>query len=87
MEIKHHKKFQKNYKARIAPYPKLSSRFAKRLGLFIRNPNDLLLKDHGLTGEKYGYRAFSITGDVRVVYKIVENTIWFYDIGSHNQVY
>lgn len=87
MEIKYHKKFQKNYKVRIAPYSKLTSQFAKRLGLFISNPNNLLLKDHGLTGEKAGYRAFSVTGDVRVVYKIVENTIWFYDVGSHNQVY
>jgi len=47
-----------------------------------------LLKDHPLTGKKQGLRAFSITGDVRIVYHFVsDDFVEFLDIGSHNQVY
>ncbi|MBI3486516.1 type II toxin-antitoxin system YafQ family toxin [Candidatus Daviesbacteria bacterium] len=45
------------------------------------------LKDHKLIGKKFGFRAFSVTGDIRVVYKLINSDVWLYDIGSHNQVY
>jgi len=87
MIIKYHKEFLKNYKKRIKPYPKLSSQFSKQLNRFITNPKDANLRDHKLIGKKKSFRAFSITGDIRVVYLIIDNEIWLYDIGSHNQVY
>jgi addiction module RelE/StbE family toxin len=87
MKIKYHKDFLKNYKKRIKPYPKLSSQFAKQLNKFINNPKDSLLRDHKLIGKKKNFRAFSVTGDIRVVYIINDDEIWLYDIGSHNQVY
>ncbi len=87
MQIKYHREFTKNYKKRIALNPKLVNQFRKQLEKFIQDFNNPILKDHKLIGEKSEYRAFSITGDVRVVYKIVDNEIWLYDIGSHNQVY
>jgi len=35
-----------------------------------------------------GFYAFSITGDIRVIYqKISDEEIILVDIGSHNQVY
>lgn len=61
--------------------------FEKQLNKFITNPSDSTLRDHKLSGKKKNFRAFSITGDVRVVYTIVENELWLFDIGSHNQVY
>jgi len=45
------------------------------------------LRDHKLIGKKKNFRAFSVTGDIRVVYIIVDSNIWLFDIGSHNQVY
>ena len=87
MRIKYHREFIKYYKKRIAHSPKLVAQFQKQLRKFINNPKDLVLKDHKLTGQRDGYRSFSITGDIRVVYKIVGDNIWFYNIGSHNQVY
>ena len=87
MKIKYHKEFLKNYKKRIKPQPKLSSQFIKQLNKFINNPKDPSLKDHKLIGKKKSFRAFSITGDIRVVYTINDDEIWLYDIGSHNQVY
>lgn len=87
MQIKYHREFAKNYKIRIAQNPKLVHHFQKQLVKFIQNPSNPILKDHKLVGVKSEYRAFSITGDIRVVYKIVSEEIWLYDIGSHNQVY
>jgi len=48
---------------------------------------DDLLQDHLLMGKLEGYRAFSVTGDIRVVYYIHDQTAYFVDIGTHNQVY
>lgn len=87
MKILYHKEFQKNYKKRIAPNPKLNKRFAKQLEKLIKNPRDITLRNHRLIGKRNDFYAFSVTGDIRVIYKIVNGNLWLYDIGSHNQVY
>lgn len=87
MKINYHKEFLKNYKKRIKPYPKLATQFKKQLKRFIQNPKEPSLHDHKLIGKKKSFRAFSVTGDIRIVYLIESNEIWLYDIGSHNQVY
>ena len=87
MQIKAHKKFAKNYQKRIATNPKLVSKFRSKLKQFMDDPNDPTLKDHPLVGKLSSYRAFSITGDVRVVYRIVGDELWLYNIGTHAQVY
>jgi len=56
--------------------------------LFSKDGGNTLLKDHRLTGSKNDMRAFSVTGDVRLVYKKIDkNTILLMDVGTHNQVY
>ena len=87
MRIKYHREFLKSYKKRIAPYPKLEKQFKKQLERFIKDPKHPLLKNHKLIGRKKSFRAFSVTGDIRVVYRVIDGAIWLYDIGSHNQVY
>lgn len=87
MIVVRHKRFIKNYKLRIQYNLKLTSKFQERLVKFLANPKDDELKDHKLTGVLEGFRAFSVTGDIRVVYRIIEGTLDLYDIGSHNQVY
>lgn len=87
MKTLYHKNFLKNYRKRIDPNKKLSSQFETRFDQFLKDPKNPVLKDHQLKGEKKEYRAFSITGDVRVVYKKFDDSVLFYDIGTHNQVY
>lgn len=83
-----HRQFKKHYKKRITPQPALVKQFEKRYRLFITNREHRLLGDHALAGELQGYRAFSITGDIRVVYQLInETTALLLDIGKHNQVY
>ena len=63
------KNFLKSYRKRIAANETLSRRYAERMRMFINNPNHPLLHDHLLRGTKKGLRAFSVAGDIRVVYR------------------
>ena len=87
MIIRRHKQFLRNYKKRILPYPKLDKKFEERLNLFLHDSQNPILKNHKLSGSLKGLRAFSISGNIRVVYRIVKDVVELYDIGSHNQVY
>lgn len=87
MNIDYHKQFRKHFKKRIENNSNLMTRFTQRVDLFLSEPTNPLLDDHSLTGPKKFYRSFSITGDIRVIYKIEGDVIRFYDIGTHNQVY
>lgn len=84
MVIKFSGDFRKRYKKLDQ---KRKDSFHHRLELFTQDPDHPLLKDHALSGKLIGHRAFSVTGDIRVVYYIHEDTAYFTDIGTHNQVY
>ncbi len=88
MIIRKHSQFDKNFSKRIKPYPKLVEKFKKRYLIFETNQHDPVLEDHQLSGSKSHFRAFSIAGDIRVIYRVVgAEEVVFVDIGSHNQVY
>lgn len=85
--IRFHRSFQKSYKKRILSNSKLSQAFDKRYAEFALGKRGAPLNDHPLTGKLAGKRAFSISGDLRVIYKESSEVIYFVDIGTHNQVY
>ncbi len=88
MNIVLHKVFIKHFDKRIKQNSQLLNQYNNRYRLFMENRNNPLLKDHPLKNDLEGKRAFSITGDIRVIYQMKSNeTIEFFDIGSHNQVY
>jgi addiction module RelE/StbE family toxin len=88
MRLEMHKTFLVSLRKRVLPKKALCVRFRERLEMFESDCTDPVLKDHSLVGKKSGYRAFSVTGDVRVVYKMKDgDTALLVDIGSHNQVY
>lgn len=86
-KIERHKRFEKNFQTRIASDSKLAKQFEERLLLFTEGVGDYPIYDHPLTGKLAGKRAFSIAGNIRVIYKIVDGICIFVDIGTHNQVY
>jgi addiction module RelE/StbE family toxin len=57
------------------------------LQLFTEGVRDYPLDDHTLVGTMKGLRAFSVGGDLRVVYRETDEYYEFLDVGSHNQVY
>lgn len=67
---------------------KIQVKFGERIDLLIKNQRDSKLKIHPLKGNMVGYRAFSVTGDYRVIYKVMSTeSIKLIDIGTHSQVY
>ena len=87
MNIKRIRRFNKHFSQRIKPNPDLADKFKNRLDLFLESPQNPILKDHKLKGKKKDLRAFSVTGDTRVVYFISGENLYLVDIGTHNQVY
>ena len=85
--IKRDKTIEKHFKQRISQNKKLREQFKERLALFIAGHLCYPLHDHALTGKLAGKRAFSIAGDVRVIYVELVDSIVFLDVGSHTQVY
>lgn len=86
MKIYRHKKFKKQYQK----LPKLvrgKTDFA--LKKFIKNPFDPTLKNHPLKGHLKPKRAFSVTGNIRVVFEEYDNyaVILMLDVGNHPRVY
>lgn len=81
----YHKDFKKDFRN----LPKnTKQRFGERFMIFLKNPTSLILRDHPLLGILEGKRAFSVGGDVRVIYRFLDkNTILLLRIGTHNQVY
>ena len=79
--------FIKIFKKRFIHRPNIRKRFDERVKQFVKNPNNPNLADHSLGGKLKGHRAFSITGDVRVVYYVHNHIAYFVDIGTHTQVY
>lgn len=68
--------------------PELALLINKKIILFQRNPQDTRLDNHALTKKMQGKWAFSITGDLRIIYEWVgRTTVRFLDIGPHIKVY
>jgi len=87
VDVKYSDNFKKNFRKRIKPHLNLVRKFNERVNIFLKSPNSPILRDHTLKGKKTSVRAFSITGDIRVIYFIRGDVVVFIDIGSHNQVY
>lgn len=87
MIIIYYRQFKKHFKKRILPDISLVKRFDERIKLFISDRVNPILADHPLGGDYKGYRSFSITGDIRVIYKFTNSSVIFIDVGTHNQVY
>lgn len=87
MKVEFTHKFIKIYKKRFTHRLSVGRSFEERVRLFEQNPTHPILENHFLSGTLKGCRAFSITGDIRVIYYVKDETAYFINIGTHNQVY
>ncbi len=79
------RRFVRNFK-RLPPA--LKERVRERQTIFIVDRQHYLLRDHALQGKLLGYRSFSITGDISVLYEAISvSTLRFIDIGTHHELY
>lgn len=86
MQIRFHKNFEKRFRKFSE---KIKGKICTALEKFSKNPFDPLLKNHPLSGKLQGKRAFSASGDLRIIFEEYENYVLviMLNIGSHNQVY
>ncbi|MFH1412577.1 MAG: type II toxin-antitoxin system mRNA interferase toxin, RelE/StbE family [bacterium] len=81
--------FHKNFKKQSQKLKKREQeKIQERLGLFLENPFDPQLNNHPLKGKYTDYRSINITGDLRAVYKFInENECIFVAVDSHSNLY
>ncbi len=79
------KQFEKNF-AKLPKSTKVKAIVAFQK--FIENPNDIVLRNHELTGKLNNHFSINVTGDIRAVYIFVESDlVQFVAIGSHSKLY
>ena len=85
MNIIFHKSFEKQNKK--LPL-KIQKKIKERNMLFADDPYDPRLNNHALGGKYTGYRSINVTGDTRIVYKLLKDDIaLFVAVGTHGQLY
>lgn len=84
MEITFNTAFKKQYEKSSK---KIQKSFDQRLELFKRNPYSPILRNHQLRGVKEIVRSINITGDWRALYREKNETIAFFALGTHSQLY
>ncbi len=87
MLIRRHKTFKKHFQSRIENNRKLLKQFEERVALFMSGHRGQPINDHALAGSMKGLRSFSVSGDIRIIYREIEAGYEFIDIGTHAQVY
>jgi mRNA-degrading endonuclease YafQ of YafQ-DinJ toxin-antitoxin module len=54
---------------------------------FAADPNDALLRTHKLKGDLAAYWAFSVSDDLRVLFRWEGDEAFLVNLGSHDEVY
>jgi mRNA interferase YafQ len=79
--------FLKEYK-KIKFTDKLYLKYILFIGSLLREePLPKEAKDHSLKGNYSEYREFHVSGDLLVVYRILNNTLQLVRIGSHSEIF
>ena len=67
---------------------KVKAALKDRLALFMDDPFNAVLNNHGLHGSLRHYRSINITGDYRLIYEEYDDaTVRLIDIGRHSAMY
>ncbi len=89
MSVSFTKAFRRQYQK--APLT-IQKQFAKRLELFLQNPNNATLRKHRLSGQLNGYFSININGDWRALFSVLNDDdgagrVVFEALGTHSQLY
>ena len=86
-KIEYSPAFLRQAKKIAKKYPQLKRPYTELLDKLVQDPFDPSLHTHPLTGNLKGKYACSLTYDLRVLFKVSDDTIHLLDIGSHDEVY
>lgn len=82
--------YSKNFKKSFKKLSKsLQNKVLERLEIFEQNEFASVLNNHKLHSPWEGDRSINVTGDTRLIYRIIEkdNARMFMEIGSHSKLY
>ena len=66
----------------------VKTKLNKRIQLFIKEPKNIILNNHELTGKYNGYRSINITGNYRMVFEeLSDGAIRLIDVDTHPKLY
>lgn len=79
----------KDFEKQFRKLPKkIRDKVIEQLQVFSVDQIDKQLNNHALHGVWANYRSIDVTGDIRAIYKLVDNKIaMFVTIGSHSKLY
>lgn len=80
-------KFKKQFRDFLIRHPELRETVEGKFFILEKNPRDPRLKTHKLSGALKGFLAASITSEYRIVFYFMENSIFLFAIGTHDEVY
>jgi addiction module RelE/StbE family toxin len=77
------------FKKQLRKLPKgVQEKAVERLGLFMQDQFDPLLNNHKLKHNLYEYRSVNVTGDFRIVYRMIDaDTCFLFRIGDHHALF
>lgn len=87
MRIRLDEKLQKEIQEIGKKDSKLFKRIQKQLSLFATDPRHKSLRVHKLSGDLEDMWSISITKDLRMTYLQNGDEAYFFDIGTHDEVY
>jgi mRNA-degrading endonuclease YafQ of YafQ-DinJ toxin-antitoxin module len=80
--------YKRAYKKLILGNAQLREKYLQKLLTFVKNPHDQSLHTHKLNGRLKLSWSFSITHEIRIVFRFVsEELVLLEDIGTHDEVY
>ena len=81
----------KIFKKDIAKVKFTNEHYAKYilyLGMLLNNQKlPVEAKDHALKGNFIGFREFHVSGDLILIYQLIDDTLFLGRIGSHSQLF
>ena len=87
MRIRIDEKLQKELQLIAKKDSQLTKQIQKQLRLFKENPKHKSLRVHKLSGDLKNMWSISITKTIRMAYILDGDEAYFYDIGTHDEVY
>lgn len=79
--------FDKNLKRILKDRPELEVSIWQTVEFFLEDRTNPVLRDHPLKDSQHGFRSFTISLDLRVIYRETQDLYIFTNIGSHKEVY
>jgi len=79
--------FEKRLKEISKRDKSLLEKINKQFNLFVNNPRHPSLRMHKLEGGLDNFWSISVNRSIRMIYREIEDTAYFTDIGKHEEVY